>query len=386
MLATPAAALDPDRALAQYLRDAWGREQGFPGGPVYGLAQTSDGYLWIAAEKGLVRFDGIRFRLFEPSGSTSAMGPTVLGVAAASDGSLWARLRGPALVRLRDGAFEDILPTVGLPGSIVTAMLRGRDDAMLLATVGEGAVSYRSGATASSHRAQERPAGLVHHLARTDAERTNLVRYARCRPAASRGIARLPDYGGIAESEDQLPTGWRGGRSVDRHGPGCLPVEGWRNRRFRSPESTGHHTGHGNDSGPGFEPVDRGGPKRAPASQRARRDDVYCPRQTVRRECHCRLRRSRPEPLGWNDGRDRAPARRRVHDTLDGSRAACRRSGSDPRRYLTARMDRANWRGPVLAARRDELSASASPDWMTTWSIRLQVQAPTCGSAGNAAD
>ena len=148
MLATPAAALDPDRALAQYLRDAWGREQGFPGGPVYGLAQTSDGYLWIAAEKGLVRFDGIRFRLFEPSGSTSAMGPTVLGVAAASDGSLWARLRGPALVRLRDGAFEDILPTVGLPGSIVTAMLRGRDDAMLLATVGEGAVSYRSGATA----------------------------------------------------------------------------------------------------------------------------------------------------------------------------------------------------------------------------------------------
>ena len=97
MLATPAAALDPDRALAQYLRDAWGREQGFPGGPVYGLAQTSDGYLWIAAEKGLVRFDGIRFSLFEPSGSTSAMGPTVLGVAAASDGSLWARLRGPAL-------------------------------------------------------------------------------------------------------------------------------------------------------------------------------------------------------------------------------------------------------------------------------------------------
>jgi signal transduction histidine kinase/ligand-binding sensor domain-containing protein len=148
LLATPAAALDPDRALTQYLRDAWGREQGFPGGPVYGLTQTADGYLWIAAEKGLVRFDGIRFRLFEPSGSTSATGPTVLGVAAAPDGSLWARLRGPALVRFRDGAFENILPTVGLPGSIVTAMLRGRDNAMLLATVGEGAISYRSGTTA----------------------------------------------------------------------------------------------------------------------------------------------------------------------------------------------------------------------------------------------
>jgi signal transduction histidine kinase/ligand-binding sensor domain-containing protein len=147
-LATPAVALDPERAFTQYLRDAWGREQGFPGGPVYGLTQTADGYLWIAAEKGLVRFDGVSFRLFEPSGSTPATGPTVLGVAAAPDGSLWARLRGPALVRFRHGSFENILPTVGLPGSVVTAMQRGRDDAMLLATVGEGAVSYRSGATA----------------------------------------------------------------------------------------------------------------------------------------------------------------------------------------------------------------------------------------------
>ena len=115
---------------------------------MYGITQTADGYLWIAAEKGLVRFDGLRFRLFEPSGATSATGPTVLGVAAAPDGSLWARLRGPALVRFHDGVFQNILPIVGLPGSIVTAMLRGRDDVMLLATVGEGAVSYRNGATA----------------------------------------------------------------------------------------------------------------------------------------------------------------------------------------------------------------------------------------------
>ena len=148
LLAKSAAALDPERAFTQYLRQAWGREQGFPGGQVYGLTQTADGYLWIAAEKGLVRFDGVSFRLFEPSGSMSATGPTVLGVAAAPDGSLWARLRGPALVRFRHGSFENILPTVGLPGSVVTAMLHGRDDAMLLATVGEGAVSYQSGATA----------------------------------------------------------------------------------------------------------------------------------------------------------------------------------------------------------------------------------------------
>jgi hypothetical protein len=41
----------------------WGTEQGFPRGPVYAIAQTPDGYLWIGTEAGLVRFDGWNFRL-----------------------------------------------------------------------------------------------------------------------------------------------------------------------------------------------------------------------------------------------------------------------------------------------------------------------------------
>src|SRR5215470_8073244 len=43
-------------AMSDYVRDRWGIEQGFPGGPVYAIAQTPDGYLWIGTEKGLVRF------------------------------------------------------------------------------------------------------------------------------------------------------------------------------------------------------------------------------------------------------------------------------------------------------------------------------------------
>jgi ligand-binding sensor domain-containing protein/signal transduction histidine kinase len=144
-VAAPAQALDPERALSQYIRDQWGSERGFPGGPVYALTQTADGYLWIGTEKGLVRFDGLSFRLFDPSASTAAAGPTVLGVATAPDGSLWARLRGPALIRLHNGSFESLFSTVGLPESVVTAMLRGRGNDLLLATLNYGALAYRAG-------------------------------------------------------------------------------------------------------------------------------------------------------------------------------------------------------------------------------------------------
>lgn len=140
-----ALALDPERAPSQYIRTAWGSERGFPGGPVYALTQTNDGYLWIGAEKGLVRFDGLTFRLFESSALTGTAGPAVFGLAAAADGSLWARLRGAALVRLHDGVFDNLLGGPGLPVSVVTAMLRERDDGMLLATIAHGAVAYRNG-------------------------------------------------------------------------------------------------------------------------------------------------------------------------------------------------------------------------------------------------
>ena len=117
-------AVDPDRALSQYIRDQWGREKGFPGGLVNAITQTADGYLWIGAEKGLVRFDGLSFRLLQPTGSNPGTGPTVLGVAAAPDGSLWARLRGPALLRYHSEIQKSPLPGGRICGTHIQARLR----------------------------------------------------------------------------------------------------------------------------------------------------------------------------------------------------------------------------------------------------------------------
>ena len=49
-ITTSVRALDAERGLSQYRRDRWGSESGFPGGPVYAIAQTSDGYLWIGLD------------------------------------------------------------------------------------------------------------------------------------------------------------------------------------------------------------------------------------------------------------------------------------------------------------------------------------------------
>ena len=64
VLVPAAHALDPHRLLEQYIHDRWTDEQGYPGGAVNAIAQTPDGYLWLGAENGLVRFDGLTFRIF----------------------------------------------------------------------------------------------------------------------------------------------------------------------------------------------------------------------------------------------------------------------------------------------------------------------------------
>jgi ligand-binding sensor domain-containing protein len=138
-------ARDPRKALSQYVRERWGSDRGFPSGPVYALTQTVDGYLWIGTAKGLVRFDGFNFRLFQRSNATTApMGP-VLGLTADSENNLWVRLRGAGLLRYHEGKFEDAAPGFELSEVAVTAMSRGKDGEALFSGLANGILQYKGG-------------------------------------------------------------------------------------------------------------------------------------------------------------------------------------------------------------------------------------------------
>lgn len=143
-LAGQAQAIDPNRAMSQYVRDRWGTESGFPKGAVYDIAQTSDGYLWFGTEKGLVRFDGVSFQLIQDPNSQLANGH-VLGLMGDQDGGLWVRLRRPTLLRYKNGRFENVMGSLGRPTSTVTAMGRMQDGELLVWVLeGEGsAIKYR---------------------------------------------------------------------------------------------------------------------------------------------------------------------------------------------------------------------------------------------------
>ena len=144
-LADTTAAIDPRRELSQYIRDRWGSSKGFPGGQVYAITQTRDGYLWIGAEKGLVRFDGINFRLFQQANSPLLPAGPVRGLVTDSEGALWIHWGGPRILRYSDGKFEDVSSMFEREEPAITAMGRGANGDVLLSALVSGLVRYSGG-------------------------------------------------------------------------------------------------------------------------------------------------------------------------------------------------------------------------------------------------
>ena len=105
LVVSPCRGLDPARAITQYAHDAWRTEQGLPQNSVQAIAQTRDGYLWLGTQEGLVRFDGVRFTVFDEKNAPSLGNAHVLTLRAASDGSLWIGTRGRGILRWREGRF-----------------------------------------------------------------------------------------------------------------------------------------------------------------------------------------------------------------------------------------------------------------------------------------
>ena len=92
-------ALKPDAALSQLGHTAWRIRDGAFNGAVNDVTQTADGFLWIATDSGLLRYDGVRFL---PVGN----GP-ILALEAAQDGSLWFGT-GQSLFHLEHGQVEKL--------------------------------------------------------------------------------------------------------------------------------------------------------------------------------------------------------------------------------------------------------------------------------------
>ena len=129
----PATALNTSRDISQYGHAKWTLRDGGLRGYPRSIAQTRDGFLWLATDFGLRRFDGVRFTPWEPPPGSPLPGVAVR-LLATRDGSLWIGT-DQGLARWNDGVLSAYRE---LAGEYVYALAEDRDGTVWVGTNGRG--------------------------------------------------------------------------------------------------------------------------------------------------------------------------------------------------------------------------------------------------------
>ena len=114
-----AAAQDASTPLTHYLTQVWQTEDGLPRNAVQAITQTRDGYFWLGTPEGLVRFDGVRFTVFNQFASNN-----VHALLEDRSGTLWVGTYGAGLYRYQQGQFIRFDTSAGLESNLYARCMR----------------------------------------------------------------------------------------------------------------------------------------------------------------------------------------------------------------------------------------------------------------------
>lgn len=108
----------PVRAsTTQYRFDSWTTDNGLPQVSVNSILQTRDGFIWLTTFGGLVRYDGLRFQVFNTGNTKGLRASRFVRLVEDREGYLWISTEGQGLIRYKDGEFTTFTTENGLPNN-----------------------------------------------------------------------------------------------------------------------------------------------------------------------------------------------------------------------------------------------------------------------------
>ncbi|HKQ03975.1 MAG TPA: two-component regulator propeller domain-containing protein [Blastocatellia bacterium] len=124
-----------EKPLGQFSHSVWRTENGLPQNTVRAIVQTRDGYIWLATDDGLVRFDGIRLTIFDRQNTPAIKSSAILTLYEDRDGALWIGTDN-GLLRYQNDGFVAYTTKDGLADDRVTAVTSDREGRLWIATPG----------------------------------------------------------------------------------------------------------------------------------------------------------------------------------------------------------------------------------------------------------
>ena len=138
-------ALEPQKAITQYKLDIWQAERGFEQNFVYTVCQTRDGYIWLGTLRGLVRFDGIRFAVFNKDNTKNLKDNAITALLEDQKGRLWIGTSEGGLSCLADGEFKTYSNNQSARLKEISTVFQDRSGALWIGTMNNGLTRFKNG-------------------------------------------------------------------------------------------------------------------------------------------------------------------------------------------------------------------------------------------------
>jgi signal transduction histidine kinase/ligand-binding sensor domain-containing protein len=130
---------------AAHLRfDIWTTDNGLPQNGVRAIAQTPDGFLWLTTFDGLVRYDGVKFAVFDKNNSRGIESNRFFLLHVEPDGTLFAGTEDGGLTVYQNGKFRTFTTADGLPSNRLVDFSIDANGNFYIRSSG-GAVYFRDG-------------------------------------------------------------------------------------------------------------------------------------------------------------------------------------------------------------------------------------------------
>lgn len=119
-----------------YTTRSWQSQSGLPDQTVQAFTETKDGYLWVGTTSGLLRFDGMGYRLYNHVNTGALQEDDIFSLLEGHDGKLWIGTSGGGLLEEKNGEFRAFPVVRGQSSAYIRALAEDHSGRLWVGTDG----------------------------------------------------------------------------------------------------------------------------------------------------------------------------------------------------------------------------------------------------------
>ncbi|NJM52175.1 MAG: hypothetical protein HC846_01555 [Blastocatellia bacterium] len=152
--------------FAQYRIDRWTTDEGLPQNSIINLIQSRDGYIWAATYGGIIRFDGVRIKVFNRSNTKGLDESRFIKVIEDKAGRIWFLSDSLTFIKYENGTFTTFKEGIDYQGKFRGYLPNTDIDGNLMFSTDKGHFRYQNNRFEKFELPTDNPESVIYHCDR----------------------------------------------------------------------------------------------------------------------------------------------------------------------------------------------------------------------------